>query len=72
LSGIRNLQDAQNLWLFTPYLPFPSKSDPFEPLGRALHVHHQEVRHTVYVPESGLTTTHLAFLQHAAAAVLVI
>ncbi|KAK8179446.1 hypothetical protein BC567DRAFT_224318 [Phyllosticta citribraziliensis] len=72
LSGIRNLLSLQNLWLFTPYLPFPSKSDPFEPLGRALHAYHQEVRHTVYVPENGLTPTHLAFLQHAAAVVLVI
>lgn len=71
-SGIQHSQTLQNLWLFTPYLPSPSKSDPFEPLGRALHAYHREVRHTVYVPENGLTPTHLAFLQHAAAVVLVI
>lgn len=74
LKDIRDLYPDENLALLTPYLPSSSKpaSDPFEPLGRALEAHRGELRHIPYVPENGLTPTHLAFLQHAAAVVLVI
>ncbi|KAF2146034.1 uncharacterized protein K452DRAFT_294643 [Aplosporella prunicola CBS 121167] len=46
--------------------------DPFEPLGRALSRYHRRIRHVPYVPTVGLTETHLAFLAHAAAVVLVV
>ncbi|KAF2083886.1 hypothetical protein K490DRAFT_69368 [Saccharata proteae CBS 121410] len=45
--------------------------DPFEHLGRALAKHHSRVRHVPYVPSIGMTKTHLAFLHHAAAIVVV-
>lgn len=46
--------------------------DPFEPLGRALSRHHSRIRHVPYVPSVGMTGTHQAFLEHAAAVVLVV
>ncbi|EON61684.1 hypothetical protein W97_00900 [Coniosporium apollinis CBS 100218] len=86
LEALRTLSVTDVLVLFTPVIPPPpggsSQSsardsgqdqamDPFEPLGRALSKYHRRIRHVPYVPAVGMTQTHMAFLQHAKAVVVV-
>ncbi|KAF2491889.1 hypothetical protein BU16DRAFT_585060 [Lophium mytilinum] len=76
-TPLRALHPSSFLVLFTPVVPPPSPSaspntDPFEPLGRALAQHHARIRHVPYVPSVGMTDTHLAFLRHAGAVVVVV
>lgn len=81
LEGLRSLPSKLNLVLFTPAVPpagnyddtrAEPRIDPFEPLGRALSEHHKRIRHVPYVPNIGITQTHLAFLQCAGAVVVVV
>ena len=70
------LQPEDLLILFTPVVPPPpggdAGMDPFEPLGHALSKHHERIRHVPYIPSTGITETHLAFLLCAGAVVVVV
>ncbi|KAF2840437.1 hypothetical protein M501DRAFT_991436 [Patellaria atrata CBS 101060] len=46
--------------------------DPFEPLGRALSLHHASVRHVPYVPDVGILDIHVSFLRSAGAAIVLV
>lgn len=49
-----------------------STTDPFETLGRELSKQHKRLRHVPYVSRVGMTETHAAFIEQAAAVVVVI
>lgn len=81
LASLRSLQPTSLLVLLTPVLApariekgidKPFSTDPFEPFGRELSKVHQRLRHVPYVPKVGLTETHVAFIKHASAVVVVI
>lgn len=73
-----DLPASSILLLLTPSVPPLSTSalnpdcDPFEPLGRALADFHPRTRHVPYTLSAGLTSTHSAFLDRAAAVILVL
>jgi hypothetical protein len=78
---IRKLASAEMIILFTPVIIpahmdraaiLKDKTDPFEPLGRALSEHHARIRHVPFVPHVGFTSTHYAFLTQASAVVTVV
>ena len=77
-SPILNLPTSSMLLLLTPSVPPLSTSlntptaDPFERLGRAIASFHPRIRHVPYTLSAGLTSTHTAFLDRAAAVVLVL
>lgn len=77
-SPIANLPATSILVLLTPTVSPPLNStlssgyDPFEPLGRALAETHRRTRHVPYSLSTGLTSTHIPFLDRAAAVVLVL
>jgi hypothetical protein len=47
-------------------------TDPFEAFGRELSKHHHRLRHVPYLPSFGMTDTHIAFIEQAAAVIVVI
>lgn len=47
-------------------------TDPFEAFGRELSKYHHRLRHVPYLPRVGMTDTHAAFIEQAAAVVVVI
>lgn len=75
MNRLRQLNDAEWVTLFTPFVPHPPATslaknmDPFEPLGRALARH---VRHVPYRMDHGMTETHADFLSSAGAVMVVI
>lgn len=74
-SDLIDLLPSSMLVLLTPTVPrvdADSPSDPFEPLGRAIARSHSRTRHVPYTLSAGLTSTHFAFLQRAAAVILVL
>ncbi|KAL9610318.1 MAG: hypothetical protein Q9167_004980, partial [Letrouitia subvulpina] len=74
-SDLIDLPPSSMLVLLTPTVPrvdANSPSDPFEPLGRAIARSHPRTRHVPYTLSAGLTSTHFAFLQRAAAIILVL
>ncbi|MCJ1435125.1 hypothetical protein MMC27_004495 [Xylographa pallens] len=76
LSPIVSLPSGATILLLTPTVPpvigLNQQSDPFEPLGRALSRSQPRIRHVPYTLSSGLSSTHLAFLDRVAAVVLVL
>lgn len=77
-SPLLNLSTTSVLLLLTPSVPpLPisdthSSSDPFEHLGRTIAGFHSRTRHVPYTLSAGLTSTHKAFLERAAAVILVL
>ncbi|MCJ1418233.1 hypothetical protein MMC32_004580 [Xylographa parallela] len=75
-SPIVSLPSGATILLLTPTVPpvidLNQQSDPFEPLGRALSRSQPRIRHVPYTLSSGLSSTHLAFLDRVAAVVLVL
>ena len=76
LSPLVSLPSGSTILLLTPTVPpltgLNQQSDPFEPLGRALSQSQPRIRHVPYTLSSGLSSTHLAFLDRVAAVVLVL
>ena len=75
-SPLRSLPAGSVILLMTPTVP-PLRSqigqaDPFEPLGRALSRYQSRVRHVPYTLSTGLTPTHMAFLDRVGAVILVL
>ena len=48
-----------------------TSTDPFESLGRELSKQHHRLRHVPYLPAVGMTETHAAFIEQAAAVIVV-
>lgn len=82
LAIIRNLPSTALILLLTPVTtPITTKPsnpdakpqilDPFEAFGREISKSHKRVRHVPYVPKTGWTETHEAWLTQAAAVVVV-
>jgi hypothetical protein len=75
LSRLRQLNVAEIITLFTPFVPHPPSTtlaknmDPFEPLGRSLP---RQVRHVPYRLDNGMTETHTDFLPTSGAIVIVV
>ncbi|KAF2268974.1 hypothetical protein CC78DRAFT_529600 [Lojkania enalia] len=75
LSRLRQLNEAEWITLFTPFVPHPPSTvlarnmDPFEPLGRMLP---RQVRHVPYRLDHGMTDTHVDFLGASGAIIIVI
>lgn len=63
-TAVQNLPEEQAILLFTPAIASETDSDPFEPLGRAIHTHHRIVRHVPYSLIDGFTYVHEAHLAH--------
>ncbi|MCJ1247851.1 hypothetical protein MMC30_005066 [Trapelia coarctata] len=75
-SPLHSLPAGSVILLMTPTVP-PLRAqvgpaDPFEPLGRALSHHQPRVRHVPYTLSTGLTPTHMAFLERVGAVILVL
>lgn len=79
--AIRSLPSTSLVLLLTPVITpknagkARTKSqaiDPFESFGRELSKHHRRLRHVPYVPAVGITDTHVAFIEQAAAIIVVI
>jgi beta-N-acetylhexosaminidase len=75
-SPLLSLPAGSVILLMTPTVPplraHVGPADPFEPLGRALSRHQPRVRHVPYTLSTGLTTTHMAFLERVGAVILVL
>ena len=75
LSRLRQLNEAEWITLFTPFVPHPPSTvlarnmDPFEPLGRMLP---RQVRHVPYRLDHGMTDTHADFLPSSGAILIVV
>ena len=76
-TALQSLPSTSLLLLLTPVIT-PVKSatkssstDPFEILGRELSKQHHRLRHVPYVPAVGMTETHAAFIEQAAAVIVV-
>ncbi|KAF2688948.1 hypothetical protein K458DRAFT_414617 [Lentithecium fluviatile CBS 122367] len=75
LARLRQLNDAEVITLFTPFVPHPpgtalaKNMDPFEPLGRSFP---RKVRHVPYRLDHGMTEMHIDFLPPSGAIVVVI
>lgn len=70
-----SLQHGDIILLLTPIVaPVNDDSgrDPFEPLGRNLAKYHPWVRHVPYTVQSGITSTHVAFIKRAKVVLFVI
>lgn len=81
IGSLRSLPPTSLVLLLTPVLapayldhsPLDSNTtDPFEAFGRELSKHHHRLRHVPYLPGIGMTDTHVAFIEQAAAVVVVI
>jgi len=76
LSPLISLPPGSTILLLTPTVPpitnLNQQSDPFEPLGRALSRFQPRIRHVPYTLSSGLSSTHLTFLNRVAAVILVL
>ncbi|KAM0713686.1 hypothetical protein Q7P37_010648 [Cladosporium fusiforme] len=81
LVALRSLPPTSLILLLTPVLrpatsekanPKIDSKDPFEDFGRELSKMHQRLRHVPYVPKVGMIETHVAFIQQAAAVIVVI
>jgi len=81
LETLQSLPPTYLLLLLTPVIApanldksavKSSSADPFEFLGRELSKHHHRLRHVPYVPRVGMTETHAAFIEQAAAVIVVI
>lgn len=64
-ATVRNLPEEQAILFFTPAIASKTNSDPFEPLGRAIHSFHGKVRHVPYSLVDGFTYVHEAHLAHS-------
>ena len=77
-SPLLGLPASSVLVLLTPSVPplatstNTSTSDPFERFGRAIAGFHTRTRHVPYTLSAGLTSTHMAFIDRAAAVILVL
>jgi beta-N-acetylhexosaminidase len=75
LSAFQHLLPSSVLILLTPVVrplhDSSARTDPFEPLGRALAARHPRTRHVPYTTGNGITSTHVGFLQRAGAVVFV-
>lgn len=75
-SPLVSLPSGSIVLLLTPTVPPINiqnvQSDPFEPLGRALSRSQPRIRHVPYTMSSGLSATHLEFLNRAEAVILVL
>ncbi|GAB7327241.1 hypothetical protein MBLNU13_g11136t1 [Cladosporium sp. NU13] len=81
LGSLRSLPPTSLVLLLTPVLApahldhstlDSNTTDPFEAFGRELSKHHHRLRHVPYLPRIGMTDTHSAFIEQAAAVVVVI
>lgn len=81
IGSLRSLPPTSLVLLLTPVLApayldhstlDSNTTDPFEAFGRELSKHHHRLRHVPYLPSIGMTDTHIAFLEQAAAVVVVI
>jgi hypothetical protein len=81
LTSLRSLAPNSLVILLTPVLApahanhvnrESKTTDPFESFGRELSKLHHRLRHVPYVPKVGMTDTHIAFIEQAAAVVVVI
>lgn len=81
LGSLRSLPPTSLVLLFTPVLApahldhstlDSNTTDPFEAFGRELSKHHHRLRHVPYLPQIGMTDTHIAFIEQAAAVVVVV
>lgn len=81
LGSLRSLPPTSLVLLLTPVLApahldhstlDSNTTDPFEAFGRELSKHHHRLRHVPYLPRIGITDTHVAFIEQAAAVVVVI
>lgn len=81
LGSLRSLPPTSLVLLLTPVLApaymdnsalDSNTTDPFEAFGRELSKHHHRLRHVPYLPKVGMTDTHIAFIEQAAAVVVVI
>ena len=75
-SPLQTLPAGSVILLMTPTVPplraQSGPADPFEPLGLALSQHQPRVRHVPYTLSTGLTPTHMAFLNRVGAVILVL
>ena len=78
-SPLSDLPASAVLLVLTPSVPSTGTGtgeeptyDPFETLGRAIAGIHPRTRHVPYVLSTGLTATHVAFLQRVNAVILVL
>jgi len=75
-SPLQSLPTRSVILLMTPTVtPLRAQgrsADPFEPLGRALSHHQPRIRHVPYTLSTGLTPTHMAFLDRVGAVILVL
>jgi len=81
LGSLRSLPPTSLVLLLTPVLApahgdysdkVTETTDPFEAFGRELSKHHRRLRHVPYLPKIGMTDTHAAFIEQAAAVVVII
>jgi hypothetical protein len=81
LTSLRSLPPTSLVLLLTPVIApahadrsnaETKTTDPFEAFGRELSKLHHRLRHVPYVPKIGMTDTHMAFIEQAAAVVIVI
>jgi hypothetical protein len=81
LTSLRSLSPNSLILLLTPVLApahadhvnrESKTTDPFETFGRELSKLHHRLRHVPYVPKVGMSDTHIAFIEQAAAIVVVI
>jgi hypothetical protein len=81
LCSLRSLPPTSLVLLLTPVLApaytdnstsDSNTTDPFETFGRELSKHHHRLRHVPYLPRVGMTNTHNAFIEQAAAVIVVI
>jgi hypothetical protein len=72
LLTLSTLPKHKAIVLFTPAIPSSTNFDPFEPLGRAIHSHHQKVRHVPYSLKDGYTYVHEAHLEDGGVGAVVV
>jgi len=78
LTALQSLPPTSLVLLLTPVITPASldksatNTDPFESLGHELSKQHRRLRHVPYVPRVGMTDTHTAFIEQAAAVIVVI
>lgn len=81
LGSLQSLPPTSLVLLLTPVLApaymenstlDSNTTDPFEAFGRELSKHHHRLRHVPYLPGVGMTDTHIAFIEQAAAVIVVI
>jgi hypothetical protein len=81
LTALQSLPSTSLVLLLTPVITpanvdksatKATSTDPFESLGRELSKQHHRLRHVPYLPTVGMTETHAAFIDQAAAVIVVI